>query len=93
MPGVQLDPWKLGGGEPVEARVLVDAAQAPWIVQHLGPGAVAEERPDGSVVVTMAVTNRDNFRSFVLTFLDHAEVLDPADLRAEIVAWLEKQAA
>jgi proteasome accessory factor B len=93
VPGVQLDPWKIGGGEPVEARVLVDAAQAPWIVQHLGPGAVAEERPDGSVVVTMAVTNRDNFRSFVLTFLDHAEVLEPADLRGEIVAWLEKQAA
>jgi proteasome accessory factor B len=93
VPGVQLDPWKIGGGEPVEARVLVDAAQAPWIVQHLGPGAVAEERPDGSVVVTMAVTNRDNFRSFVLTFLDHAEVLEPPDLRDEIVAWLDKQAA
>jgi proteasome accessory factor B len=92
-PGVQLDPWTLGGGDPVEARVLVDAAQAPWIVQHLGPGAVAEERPDGSVVVTMTVTNRDNFRSFVLTFLDHAEVLEPAELRAEVVAWLERQAA
>ena len=93
VPGVQLDPGQLGGGDPVEARVLVDAAQAPWIVQHLGPGAVAEERGDGSVVVTMAVTNRDNFRSFVLTFLDHAEVLEPADLRAEIVAWLEEQAS
>jgi|SoiMethySBSTD1v2_1073268.scaffolds.fasta_scaffold81519_3 proteasome accessory factor B len=92
-PGVQLDPWTLGEGEPVEARVLVDAAQAPWIVQHLGPGAVAEERSDGSVVVTMAVTNRDNFRSFVLTFLDHAEVLDPPDLREQVVAWLRRQAA
>ena len=92
-PGVQLDPWTLGEGEPVEARVLVDAAQAPWIVQHLGPGAVADERPDGSVVVTMAVTNRENFRSFVLTFLDHAEVLDPPDLRDEVVAWLRRQAA
>ena len=92
-PGVQLDPWKLGEGEPVEARVLVDGPQAPWIVQHLGPGAVAEERTDGSVVVTMAVTNRDNFRSFVLTFLDHAEVLEPADLRADVVRWLEAQAA
>jgi proteasome accessory factor B len=44
-------------------------------------------------VVTMTVTNRDNFRSFVLTFLDHAEVLEPADLRAEIVAWLEAHVA
>ena len=93
VPGVQLAPWQLGGGDPVEARVAVDAAQAPWIVQHLGPGAVAEERPDGSVVVTMTVTNRDNFRSFVLTFLDHAEVLEPAELRNEIVVWLREQAA
>ena len=52
---------------------------------------MVEERPDGSVVVTMAVTNRDNFRSFVLTFLDHAEVLEPADLRDDVVAWLEAQ--
>jgi proteasome accessory factor B len=93
VPGVQFEPWQLGEGEPVTARVLVDAPQAPWIVQHLGPGAVAEERSDGSVVVTMTVTNRDNFRSFVLTFLDHAEVLEPADLRAAVVEWLEAIAA
>jgi proteasome accessory factor B len=89
VPGVQLEPWQLGESPPVTARVLVDAAQAPWIVQHLGPGAVAEERPDGSVEVAMTVTNRDNFRSFVLTFLDHAEVLEPAELRREMVEWLE----
>ena len=54
---------------------------------------MAEERADGSVVVTLAVTNRDGFRSFVLDFLDHAEVLEPAELRAEVVEWLEEQAA
>jgi predicted DNA-binding transcriptional regulator YafY len=72
--------------------VLVDAAQAPWIVQHLGAGAVVDERPDGSVVVRMTVTNRENFRSFVLTFLDHAEVLAPGELRDDVVAWLADQA-
>jgi len=87
--GVQLEPWQLGEGEPEVARLAVDAAQAPWIVQHLGPGSVLEERDDGSVVVAVTVTNRDNFRSFVLTFLDHAEVLEPADLREDVVAWLE----
>ncbi len=91
VPGVQLEPWQLGEGDPVEARVLVDAAQAPWLVQHLGASSVVEERADGSVVVAMTVTNRDNFRSFVLTFLDHAEVLAPADLRADVVAWLQTQ--
>jgi proteasome accessory factor B len=89
VPGGPLEPWQLGEGKPVDARVLVDSPQAPWIVHHLGPAAVEEERPDGSVVVTMTVTNRDNFRSFVLSFLDHAEVLDPPELRDDLVAWLE----
>jgi proteasome accessory factor B len=89
VPGGPLEPWQLGEGDPVDARVLVDAPQAPWIVHHLGAGAVDEERPDGSVVVTMTVTNRDNFRSFVLSFLDHAEVLEPPELRDDLIAWLE----
>ncbi|HKA84059.1 MAG TPA: WYL domain-containing protein, partial [Acidimicrobiales bacterium] len=93
VPGGALEPWQIGEEDAVEAQVLVDAAQAPWIVQHLGPGSVAEERADGSVVVTMTVTNRDSFRSFVLTFLDHAEVLGPAELRADVVGWLEALAA
>ena len=34
------------------------------------------------------VRNADAFRSFVLSFLDHAEVLEPAGLRARVVDWL-----
>ena len=37
-PGARLEAWQLGGGEPVEAKVLVGAPQAPWIVHHLGAG-------------------------------------------------------
>jgi predicted DNA-binding transcriptional regulator YafY len=92
VPGGAIEPWQLGEGQPVEARVLVDAPQAPWITQHLGPDAVVEERPDGSVVVAMTVTNRDNFRSFVLGFLDHAEVLDPPELREDVIAWVRAMA-
>ena len=82
-------PWEAGAGEPVEARLLVDADQAGWAVGHLGADAVTERRPDGSVVLRVRVTNRDAFRSFVLGFLDHAEVLGPPDLRAEVATWLE----
>ena len=35
--------------------------------------------PDGSVVVELPVTNRAAFRSFVLSFLEHAEILDPPE--------------
>ena len=41
----------------------------------------------------VTVTNRAAFRSFVLGFLEHAEVLDPPEMRAEIVEWLEAVAA
>jgi proteasome accessory factor B len=74
----------------VPARLLVDADRAPSAVQHVGEDAVVERRPDGSVVVELPVTNRDAFRSFVITFLDHAEVLEPPELRAELVAWMEQ---
>jgi len=88
VPGLQLDPWQLGEGEPVRARVLFDAEQASLVRVSLGAERIVEERPDGSVVVTFDVTNRDGFRSFVLSFLDHAVVLEPEDLRADVVAWL-----
>lgn len=90
VPGGRLEAWQLGEGTPIEARILVDPEQAPWAVQHLGPEAVVEERGDGSVVLKMAVTAADSFRSFILGFLDHAEVLDPPELRDDVVTWLEK---
>ena len=82
-------PWELGSEEPVTARLLVDAEQAGWAEGHVGPEAVADRRDDGSVVLAFPVTNRDAFRSFVLGFLDHAELLGPPELRADMVAWLE----
>jgi proteasome accessory factor B len=82
------EPWRFGDEEPVDARVLVGPAQAGWVEADLGGAAVVERRDDGSVVVRMAVTNREAFRSFVLGLLDHAEVLAPAPLRADMVAWL-----
>lgn len=83
--------WRLGEGEPVVARLLVDADQAGWAVGFVGAEAVEDRRPDGSVVLAVPVTNRPAFRSFVLGFLDHAEVLGPPDLRADLVEWLEAQ--
>ncbi|HEX3622227.1 MAG TPA: WYL domain-containing protein [Acidimicrobiales bacterium] len=87
--GAVPQPWETGGDEARTARLLVDAGQAGWAAGHVGPEAVEEWRPDGSVVLAVRVTNRDAFRSFVLGFLDHAEVLGPSELRADLVEWLE----
>ncbi len=90
VPGVRLAPWELGEGTPVVARVLVDADQAALARTMVGPGIDVDDRPDGSVVVSLPVTSPDGLRSFVLGFLDHAVVLDPPELRQEMVAWLER---
>ena len=87
--GAQAPPWETGGDEELTARLLVDAGQATWAASHVGPEAVEEWRADGSVVLAVRVTNREAFRSFVLGFLDHAEVLGPPELRAEMVEWLQ----
>ncbi|MGH9223433.1 MAG: helix-turn-helix transcriptional regulator [Acidimicrobiales bacterium] len=82
-------PWQLGSEEPVTALLLVDAEQAGWAEGHVGAEAVAERRDGGAVVLQFPVTNRDAFRSFVLGFLDHAELLGPPELRDDLVGWLE----
>jgi proteasome accessory factor B len=82
-------PWLIGGDEPVTARLAVDGDQAGWALDHLADAQIIERHDDGSVIVELEVTNRDAFRSFVLGFLEHAEVLAPDELRAELVEWLE----
>jgi proteasome accessory factor B len=82
-------PWLFGEGEPAVVRLLVDADHAAWAVEAAGDEAIEERRPDGTIVLRMAVTSIDGFRSFVLGFLDHAEVLEPAEVRDDLIAWLE----
>jgi proteasome accessory factor B len=80
--------WELPADDPVTARLRVDADTAPWAEQLLGAERVTG-RDDGAVEFTVEVRNRAAFRSFVLTFLDHATVVEPPELAAELVAWLE----
>jgi len=83
------EPWEFGDDEPVTARLLVDHDHVVWAEQALGPDAAVVEHDDGAVVFEVAVSNWPAFRSFVASFLDHAELLEPLDLRADLVAWLE----
>lgn len=81
------DAKQIGGGGAT-AQVAIDLERAGAAVRELGPDAVRERRADGSVVVEVPCANPLAFRSWVLGFLEHAEVLGPAEQREAIVTWL-----
>ena len=85
---IDLRGWELGDGTVIKATIQVDADQAAYARHILGE---VVDRPDGSVTATLDVRNIDAFRSFVLSFLEHAEILEPAELRTDFVEWLEAQ--
>lgn len=82
------DPWEFGEDEPVQIVVRFDSVVAPFAKESLGasPSTLGH---DGSVTFTVPVTNWPAFRSFVLSFLDHAEILEPLDYRDALIDWLK----
>jgi len=88
-----VEPWRFGAGEETDVDVRVDGAEAARVVGEVGEDAVLERGDDGGVVVRVAVTDRDAFVTWVLSLLDHAEVLGPDDLRRAVVERLEAFAA
>lgn len=94
-PGESLarQPWLVGGHEAVTAVVAVDGVLAGKVTAELGEEAVRAVGADGCTVFAFGVTNRSAFRGWLLGMRHHAEVLEPPDLRADVVAWLESMAA
>ncbi len=82
-------PWAYGDGETVTAVLRVDPDQVRWAREQLGDDAVTAVHDDGSTTFSVPVTSWPAFRSFVLSFLDHAELLGPPELRADLVTWLQ----
>ena len=87
--GRVLQPWEIGESEPTIVRLRVDPTRVAWARQHFGPDVLAEDEPNGSAVFSVPVVMWNAFRSLVFEFLDHAEVLDPPDLRADVIQHLE----
>jgi proteasome accessory factor B len=82
-------PWELGDNETTVAHVLLEPPHAQWALGRLGAASVVSTSESGSMVFRLHVRNKDAFRSFVLGFLDHAEVLSPEELRLDLLAWID----
>ena len=81
------DPKEIGDSHRV-ALVRVDSAHAALVVRELGQDAVTRFGADGSVDVEVPCANLDAFRSWLIGWGVHAEVVSPKDVRDAIVDWL-----
>ena len=85
--------WLLGDAPPVNVRLAVDADHLDGVLGELGADARVEQDADGHTFVDVSVSNQAAFRSFVLGFLEHAEIVDPPAVRAAMIEWLQTVAA
>ena len=86
---VETRPFALGEGEPFTVRLRLDVDHIGEAQSVLGTQARFLERPEG-IEVEFQARNRAAVRSFVLGFLDHAQLLEPSDLREDIMEWLTR---
>ena len=86
--GRTLQAWELGEDEPTQVRLVVDASHASGAAKQLGPEVTSSVRADGTVEFVVPVINQLAFRSFLLGFLEHAELVEPTDWRDDLVSWL-----
>jgi predicted DNA-binding transcriptional regulator YafY len=77
-----------GDDTATHAEVAVDPPLAQVVRVELGADAVIAERGAGTVVFRVPCANLDAFRSWVLGLGQHAEVLGPPEIRADVVAHL-----
>lgn len=63
--------------------------ECKWrLVEEFGTGGF-QTRPDGKLLFTADYTNKEDILTWLLTFRDRAELLEPEDLRAELVEALK----
>jgi len=77
--------WELGDEEPLRAEVLFRFPRSLWAERN-GYGERVEERPDGSAVHAFDVQQVNPFLRWLLSLEGEAEVVSPAELRAELHA-------
>ncbi|MBG7605291.1 MAG: WYL domain-containing protein [Actinobacteria bacterium] len=84
------DPKQIGHApdDGVEALVEVDAVRSSAVERELGSERVVERRPGGAICILVPASNLDAFRSWLFGLLDHAVVLEPPEVRTQIIEWL-----
>ncbi len=84
------DPLTLGDAPLHIATIRVDSMAAGWAESQAGKEQVAQKNDDGSLTLQIPVANWDALRSWLIDLGEHAEILDPPELREAFVAWLQE---
>ncbi|HET8930716.1 MAG TPA: WYL domain-containing protein [Acidimicrobiales bacterium] len=85
----RMEPWRIGGDEPVTVTLRVDPIAVPTVTAQVGAERVDDLAEDGSAIVSLEVASLEGFRSWVLGFGADVEVVEPSEVRDGIVAWLD----
>ena len=81
-------PWDYGGGRPTPITIRVDHGFETAFLQAVGPEVTVTPEADGSSLIRLDAVETGAVVNLVLGFLEHAEIIDPPDVRAVIVAAL-----
>jgi predicted DNA-binding transcriptional regulator YafY len=81
-------PWETAEDDGPPARVAVSERVAWWAIRSLREARLAQERPDGWIVVE--APGQPNLETWVLGLGREAEVLEPEELRTSVRAQLER---
>jgi proteasome accessory factor B len=85
---LEKQPWEMAAAEPIEVVLHVDAHVA-WFVEDLVAGKrPVEHRPDGSAIVRLEVRDVPSLLKWVLRHGRHARIVEPARLRADLLAMI-----
>ena len=82
------DAWNLPSDVRYEVVVEVDDTMAGRAAFEVADDAELTWLADGSLRLTMVVTHLDAFRSWLLSYRDHAVVVGPPEVRQHIRSWL-----
>ncbi len=83
-PGGRFRPWEFGDGPVESVTISLDAPSATVaLAEH--PGLEVVEAGDDHTVVRLDVRNREGLFSWLLSFIDRAELVGPPDVRDAFV--------
>lgn len=90
---IRTEAWAIGSEEPVDVTLCLDREVAGAFLNEYPDVPATAPDADGRREVTLRVTHPTGLFNVVLQYLDRAEVVAPADVRAAFVAHLQTMAA